>query len=541
MSPLSRLSIKLCLCLSLTAAACAPEAPEPPSEVVDDEAKPFTSAEATLLTFSFDGELSAPWQSNTTKLVKTQLFYLVGQLNAHDSVARLDRAVISNLKKSSDTNGWMKVTYHVEIPVAWGSKTEIPESFALTLPRKIGPQSLTNFTSKYAPACSDAGSHDVSSSNYWYHFRPESDACSFAAGDSVSANADVEVSAENTSGKYPEYDRVWQDGALRVVAVFGKYEDGATSNSDAGIRAYNEFLAAVRAGIGSGLVTTPASLPVDPGVAAKDVTFSGKVDGRDVSITALLIDSPKVAPASFDTRYAELTKKADLIVYNGHAGLGANVQALANRGSFDKGQYRILFVNGCDTLAYLDDKMNQRVAAKNSDDPKGTKYLDTLVNAMPAYFHAMPDATMALIDALNGPDSPQTFEAIFANIDDDQVVIASGEEDNTFVPATEDWTGLSAENVLGRGQSHRFETPVLAPGSYTIKLRENGSVIGDADLYVALGYTPTLANYDQRPYLNGSNETVTVEITAPTKLFVMVHGYDDSPAESNAYAITISD
>ena len=46
--------------------------------------------------------------------------------------------------------------------------------------------------------------------------------------------------AISTSGKYPEYDKVWQDKAFKVVAVFGKYDDGATSG-DAGISAYNRF------------------------------------------------------------------------------------------------------------------------------------------------------------------------------------------------------------------------------------------------------------------------------------------------------------
>jgi len=520
-------------------AACAPSGNEVDDlERTDGDDKAFTSAHATLLTFSFDGELIAPWQSNKTKLIKTQLLYLVGQLNQHDSVARLDRAVISSVTTSDAENGWMKVSYTVEVPVAWGSKTEMPEDFAISMPRRIGPQSLTNFTNAYSASCSDGG-HEINRDNFWYHFRPEAASCSFAALDASTATADVAVSAANTSGKYPEYDKVWQDGALNVVAVFGKYADYSTEPSDAGIRAYNEFVAAVRSGIGSGLATVPAALPTDPGNGAPDVTFSGTVDGRQVKITALLINSPKIATAAFDARYGELTQKADLIMYNGHAGLGANVQALATRGQFITGQYRVFFVNGCDTLAYLDNKMSQRVAAKNSDDPNGTKYLDTLVNAMPSYFNEMPEASMALIDALGDPDSPKTFEAIFAQIDKHQVVIATGEEDNTFIPAAESFDGISIENVLEKGQSHAFETPMLPAGKYSVKLRKNGSADGDVDLYVGLGYAPTLEQYDFRPYLVGSNEDVLVTLSAPAKIFVMTHGYEDSPSESNPYKLTI--
>src|SRR5688572_19006663 len=77
-------------------------------EAADHAEKRFTSAQATLVSFEFDGELTAPWQTNTTKLIKDQLFYTVGQLNAHQSVGRLDQVVITNVKRlSNGADGWM--------------------------------------------------------------------------------------------------------------------------------------------------------------------------------------------------------------------------------------------------------------------------------------------------------------------------------------------------------------------------------------------------------------------------------------------------
>ncbi|MBK6517708.1 MAG: hypothetical protein IPG04_27215 [Polyangiaceae bacterium] len=521
-------------------AACAPSSvPVDDEERADSEGKAFTSAQATLVTLEIDGELTAPWQTNTTKLIKTQLFYTVGQLNAHDSVGRLDRVVISDVKRVSNGDGWMKVTYRAELPVGWGSKTEIPDTLSLTFPRKIGPQSLKSFTASYGGSCVEDASHAVSSDNFWYHFRPEAEGCELAAADAVTVKAGVEISPMNTSAKYPEYDRVWADDELNVVAVFGKYEDYATSSSDAGIRAYDDFVEGLRAGVASGFGTTPSSLAARPGVSAPDVTFSGSYGGRTVNVTALLIDSPKVATAAFDARYGALTKKADLIVYDGHAGLGANVKALSTKGQFVKGRHSVFFFNGCDTFAYLDDTIAKRFAALNADDPNGTKYADVLSNLMPAYFHSMPDASLALIDALAMPDAPQTYEAILSKIDPSQVVVATGEEDNTFLPDSEDFDGISASNVLGRGQSHAFETPVLAPGTYVIRTVENGDEAGDVDLYVGLGYAPSVELYDFRPYLSGSNEEIRVELEAPTRILVMVHGYEDAPVSQNHYRITV--
>ena len=78
----------------------------------------------------------------------------------------------------------------------------------------------------------------------WYYYRPEELGCSLAEGEVVRSAAAVTRSAENTSGKYPEYDRIWADGELRVVAVFGKNEAGASE--DIGIDGYNRFIDLVR-------------------------------------------------------------------------------------------------------------------------------------------------------------------------------------------------------------------------------------------------------------------------------------------------------
>jgi hypothetical protein len=528
----------LLVSLSLSVLACVPGSEPISDEDVSDSEKPFTSAQATLVTFEFDGMLTAPWQSNTTKLIKDQLFYTVGQLNAHHSVGRLDKVVITNVKKEANGDGWMRVSYHAALPVGWGDD-DIPETFDLTLPRKIGPQSLASFTTSYGPTCSDEPG-SVTSGNFWYHFRPATEGCSFDPERVSTAVASVKVSSANTSGKFPEYDKVWEDGALRVVAVFGKYDDYATDPSDAGIRAYNELVDAVGSGIGAGFATSPAELPASPGVGAPDVTFAGQIDGRDVIINALLIDSPKVATAAFDARYGELTKKADIVIYNGHAGLGANVKALASKGKFTKGRYTVFFFNGCDTFAYLDNQLPSRFAALNPDDPSGTKYLDVATNLMPAYFHSMPDASLAFVDALAHPAEPKTYQQIFASVDDKQVVVVTGEEDNAYSPATEAFDGIDATGALGRGQSKAFETPMLAAGTYEVKLSETKpSAAGDVDLYVGVGYAPTTSTYDFRPYLYGSNESVTVTLDQPSKIFVMVRGYEDAPVAQSKYRLTV--
>jgi hypothetical protein len=520
----------------LAAASCGGDGAR--DERLERQGRSFASDQATLIVLSFEAELVAPWTSNPTRYVEEQLLYTVGQLNGHASVGRLDQAVLSDVTTTANGDGRLRVRYRASLPVGWGAGAP-PDAFELVLPRRITPAGLSTFSATYASTCVDApGDHSVTAGNYWYHYRPEAPGCALAREHAVRAVATVTLGAGNTSGKFPELHHVWADNALRVVAVFGKYQDGATDPADAGIQAYDAFLEQLPAQLGVDLSTTPAGLPHHPGVSIPDVTFEGRTDdGSAVRVTALLIDSPKVAGGAFDARYAALTREADVIIYDGHAGLGANVRALAQKGSFLPGRWQLFFLNGCDTFAYLDDELAKRRAVLNPDDPTGTKYMDVLTNLMPAYFSSMPSASLAVVRGLLGP--PRTYQEIFGDIDEQQVVVVTGEEDNAFHPsAPPPWPGLSTTGALARDASARFETPVLAPGSYRFELRpEPQSTGGDADLYVGVGFQPTTDIYSFAPYLVGSDETVDVTLEQPARVHLLVHGYPGSEAPVSKFRL----
>ncbi len=512
--------------------ACTTELVPENGDFSKDGSKADSSAEAVFLDFEFDGTfLSGSSFGNNEKQIEDQLLYTIGQLNGDNSVGRLDKLVLTDVKTET-VDGRKRISYHASIPVAWGKKNSIPTTYDLTLPADMAYDALTSFADKYGHSCVDWGAHDVDQGSMWYYFRPERSGCNFAAEDIGVTTAVVSLSSINTTGKYPEYHKVWEDDVLKVVAVFGKYEDGVTSNSDAGISAYNEFARAASRALKTrdGYTTSPASIPSRPGVAMPDVSYSATLaDGRSIEIVALLVDNIRTAPASFNDRYEALTGKADLIAYNGHAGLGANVRAMARKGQWETGQYAIAFINGCDTYAYVDSALADAHSEINADDPDGTKYVDIVTNAMPSFFRSMPDASMALIEGLLRYDDPMTYESIFRNIDSAEVVLVSGEQDNEYVPGfgedptdpIDTWAGLAESGTVAKNDEHRFTTPILPAGRYEFIL--SGS--NDADLYVRVGDEPSTSNYDCRPYLGGSDETCTVELTTATKIHTMVRGY----------------
>jgi hypothetical protein len=523
------------MAMGLTAAGCASEESAPPAEDED-----FTSAEATLMTFTFDGELVTTETFDIEQTIQDQLLYTIGHLNGNRSVGRLDTVEISNIETERLDDGTTHVKYHAVMPVGWGSKTNLPSSYEFTLPKKIDFASLGVFTDKYKDDCVDWGAHDVDAGSMWYYYRPRQSGCKLDAGDVVKFTASVEKSAENTEGKYPEYHQVWEDDRLEVIAIFGKYEDTGTTSSDAGISAYGNFVSSVRSKFRDGTVT-PSDAPTRPGNDVKEVTVESSIaGGRTVKITAMLVDNIASAPRSFFDRYDDLTGTADLIFYNGHAGLGQNVRALAQKGKFEAGKYQIFFMNGCDTFAYVDGHLAKTRSVLNPDDPTGTKYMDMVTNVMPSFFSSMPAASMALVDGLMKLDTPQTYQEIFKNIDRSEVVVVTGEEDNVFTPqgVTEAWE-FNDKGVVTRDQMIDYDLGELPAGKYTIAIHEDQAAPGgDADLYVRVGEKPTKTSYDQRPWLDGSNETVTIELTQKTRVFAMVHGYEDMADDSAAFSLS---
>ena len=501
------------------AAACG----DPGLEAENDQN--FTSDRATLLTFEFDGQLVTSQAANPAGQVRAQLMYTVGHLNGESSVSRLDKLALANVATSALGGGLFKVGYHARLPVAWGSLTNLPQSYALTLPRRIDAAGQLAFLHSYSSTCTEQDGHEMTVDNFWFHFRPRGNGCALAASDVIAMTASISRSPLNTTSKYPEYHRVWEDGALTAVAVFGKYAETGNSEDDAGIAAYDAFVAALHQEL-PGAVVTPAGAA---GYPATDITFRTPT----ASITVLLVNSMGTVTPAWDKRYAELTPNADLILYNGHAGLGANVRLLSQKGQFFPGKYQMLFLDGCDTFAYADDTLAKRRAPLNPDDINGTKYLDIITNAMPAYFNSLPQASMALIHALLHPEAPQTYPAIFRGVNPDHVVVATGEEDNVFQPGlstTPRWHAPSEEGFVAKAESVAYSTGTLQPGNYVFVMTGDPSIAGgDADLRIKVGAGAVVKCPS---YVGNSNERCKVSLAAPAKVAITVTG-DAAGVESH--------
>jgi hypothetical protein len=88
-------------------------------------------------------------------------------------------------------------------------------------------------------------------------------------------------------------------------------------------------------------------------------------------------------------------------------------------------------------------------------------------------------------------------------------------------PPPGSWTGMNESGTVAKDEEKRYETASLPAGRYTFSIQGTG----DADLYVKKGSAPSTTAYDCRPYIGGSAETCTIELTTASAIHVMVRGY----------------
>jgi hypothetical protein len=412
---------------SMLAAGCS-AATTSDADVSEDE---VTSNEAGFVDFDFDSTLETARGTDAQKAITAQLFYTIGPLTSFGANGRVGQAETTNLVTKDGPDGRSILTFHVKLPVAWPKGKSIPRSYAVVLPLRVDAQGLDAFASAYDGTC---GKSEYGSENYWHDFNPTATGCKLADGDVTRTKSTVRKAKNFTTGKYPEYDQVWSDKALKVVAIFGA-AGSSTDANDEGVQQYEAFMQGAQSSVPG--ATKKENAP--PSSVTKDVTVAGTIrtnDGvQNVAVTGLLMDTLYTAGPAFEARYAELSKDADLVLYNGHSELSKNTNALARLGTVTKGKYQIFFFDSCDTFAYLDTALTDRRVATNgaASDPKGTRYLDIVTNVLPSYFFHYADNSLAVFRALLTPDAPKSYNELLTSMPKDQIVVVSGEEDNAFV------------------------------------------------------------------------------------------------------------
>jgi len=395
----------------------------------------ITSNAGKILDFKFEGEVVASSETSARAAVVSQLMYVQGILTtARNGNGHVNNVKLSNVTESAIGNTRTKrIKYSATLPVAWPKDITAPRTYEFQLPKDA--TKLSQFNAKYDGRC---GNNEYGQDVFWHDWNPKAAGCTIDAADVVKVNiSGIGPSAKATQNKYPEYDQIWQDDRLDIVAIFGIISSNMPG--DDGYIEAKSFLDNSKSQL-TGAVVKDNDVGSTPSIL-KDQTLTGKINvggrPRDVKIDIIVVQEMKSVGADFDTRYNPISEKADMILYNGHAGLGQNVNALARKGKVAANKYQLVLLNGCQTFAYIDTTLTDRRREANgaASDPDGTKYLDIIGNALPGYANNLAAMSNVLFDAVVKSDTaPRHYNDLLSDMPESHIVVVFGEEDNRFQP-----------------------------------------------------------------------------------------------------------
>jgi hypothetical protein len=130
---------------------------------------------------------------------------------------------------------------------------------------------------------------------------------------------------------------------------------------------------------------------------------------------------------AFANRFHEFLKDSDLVAYNGHAGLGKNVQAFTKLAAFAPHHYYLYWINACKPFAYLDDALFNAISVADPGEPV-SRYLNIMTATGVGTFAGGRDL-FSIIQSLVG--QKDTFRELLSRLrvgSGDPAVVGESEE-----------------------------------------------------------------------------------------------------------------
>ena len=238
----------------------------------------------------------------------------------------------------------------------------------------------------------------------------------------------------NTISTYPEYHRLYSLPEMRISVFLGYIdEDPKTSRKrDYGFKTYKE--------LGDDLKRRNFNLVEEKNfktinyLSQFEKSFRNQLGYQQkVIINVLLSDSASDSrDTTFSSAFTEALKNSHLVAYDGHSGLGGNLDF--ERFALDKlpGFYQIFFFNGCSSYPYF----NNMYFSKK---PAGKKNLEIITAGLPTLTSTSTDNMLAFLSPFieGRTHSYQTIMRSLerSNADEGTYLMGViGDEDNQFKP-----------------------------------------------------------------------------------------------------------
>ncbi len=423
-----------------------------PSEASHLSPKRFVSARATEATLSFHHEVrfnhsEAPSEEKVLAAIERQIHFLFGTLALTNPIAApISDHQISNVEVHDLGNGAYSASYDYQGTILAGLANVA--TLSIFLPRN--PDTIYKAGeviqgSKVLAPCTDPA--HPGAYYFWYFWNPFKKGCPLRAGkdfDWISAKLTRLPNTPHAS--YPEYNRLANKaGEVQMHAFYGMNQPSVRPNpntsNDENAPSYRKVRAQL---ISRGFTARVwgqndfAPYGENGSLYAYVEEFSGKKGTTPVKVRMFFGDTGLSSlTVVFQKLWVEAVNSGAVVLYDGHSGLGSNL----NVAKLEKSakvkvappldQYQLFFFNGCSTYAYYG-KQYQQLKASTSD-PLGTKGMDVMVNGLETLFAVMGNTSWSVMDSvLRWAETKQavSYQTLAANIDSNNLFAIMGDEDN---------------------------------------------------------------------------------------------------------------
>jgi hypothetical protein len=216
--------------------------------------------------------------------------------------------------------------------------------------------------------CTDE--HYDTEGDFFYFWDPDKSGCPLKGNNTDVLRISGElVKLPNTLSTYPEYDRLYDAEELKISVFLGYIDDEpkVSGTKDDGYRTYKEIIAELKL-LGFDLVEQKNFKTLNH-LAKLEKTHRNQLGVKQKVIVSLLLSdsSLETRDQTFVNYFSDALQNSQLVAYDGHSGLGGNLDIerfdITKLPSF----YQIFFFNGCSSYPYFNSMyFSQKTAGKKN-------------------------------------------------------------------------------------------------------------------------------------------------------------------------------
>ncbi len=346
--------------------------------------------------------------SDATVRIKSMMSLVEGQFkNEEDTFIRLPTVSVNidSIRRAGSDGFKVTFTSNFDIAIPANMTTTSLEAI---VSRNVSSSGQDAFSTKYEPTCSG---HDV----FWYYLEPHMSGCVLGQDplpdDAAKLTIELSPSDENTTGKSPEYAKLWADNKLEVTFIRGNMVN-FTGNDD--------LINNLRSKYGDPTVTDTRG---EDQWHLSNATFT--TPRGELVVHEFYFENGNMAgaPQSFLSAFTAVAADSDVVGYNGHAGLGNNVRGFLNAATFKPDRYYLYWINACQPYVYLNDTIFNAASRANHGRP-WSENLDLMALVNIVTFSGGYDMSAIITDLVG---QTKTYAQILDHFYGAAVI---GEEDN---------------------------------------------------------------------------------------------------------------